>query len=77
VPSIHAFVPLIPFRQRYDSPPIFIAENGFCAANENKVPREEAVHDKDRVDYFKGYLGAVHDAVFKDGVNVFGYTAWS
>jgi beta-glucosidase len=45
--------------------------------NENNIPREEALHDKDRVDYFKGYLGAVHDAVFKDGVKVIGYTAWS
>ncbi len=45
--------------------------------NENKIPVEEAVHDKDRVDYFKGYTQALLEAVNLDGANVKGYFAWS
>lgn len=38
---------------------------------------EEAVHDKDRVEYFKGYTQALLEAINVDGVNVKGYFAWS
>ncbi|KAF9450197.1 glycoside hydrolase family 1 protein [Macrolepiota fuliginosa MF-IS2] len=54
-----------------------VTENGFAVRNENDIPVEEAVHDTDRVNYFKGYTQALLEAVNIDGVNVKGYFAWS
>jgi beta-glucosidase len=44
---------------------------------ENGLSIEEAVHDKDRVDYYRGYLNAMLAAVEEDGVDVRSYFAWS
>lgn len=54
-----------------------MTENGFAVRNENDIPVEQAVHDIDRVEYFKGYTQALLDAVNVDGVIVKGYFAWS
>ena len=59
--------------QRYDSPPIYITENG-CAypdTIENGV-----VNDQNRIDYYNGYLKACQEAI-QNGVNLKGYFAWS
>jgi hypothetical protein len=45
--------------------------------NENDLPISEAVHDKDRVEYYRGYLNAMLAAVHEDGVDVRSYFAWS
>jgi beta-glucosidase len=34
------------------------------------------VHDADRIDYLRGHIGAVHEAIAK-GVDVRGYYCWS
>ena len=41
------------------------------------MPLEEALRDKDRVEYFDGYANAMLEAVTKDGVPVKGYFGWS
>ncbi|KAF5351087.1 hypothetical protein D9756_008356 [Leucocoprinus leucothites] len=57
--------------------PIVVTENGFTVRNENDLPVEEAVHDSDRVEYFKGYTQALLEAINVDGVEIKGYFAWS
>ncbi|CCM00730.1 uncharacterized protein FIBRA_02770 [Fibroporia radiculosa] len=57
--------------------PIYITENGFAAKNENILPLEVVLHDKDRVEYFEGYANAMLEAVHEDGVSVKGYFGWS
>ena len=59
--------------ERYDHPPIYVTENG-CAYD---VPVVDGVcDDQQRLDFFKGYLTAMHGAI-SDGVDLRGYFAWS
>ena len=44
--------------------------------NENSKPLEDALHDTDRVDFFRGYIGYVEKAI-DAGCNVIGYFLWS
>ncbi|KXN91793.1 Beta-glucosidase 1A [Leucoagaricus sp. SymC.cos] len=57
--------------------PIIVTENGFSVRNENDTPVEEAIHDTDRVEYFKGYTQTLLEAINVDKVDVKGYFAWS
>jgi beta-glucosidase len=57
--------------------PIFCMENGFAVRNEDSLPLLEALDDKDRVDYFKGVLEAMMDAIHEDGVVLRAYFPWS
>ena len=41
------------------------------------MPLEELLNDEFRVEYFRGYVGALADAHAFDGVDVRGYSAWS
>lgn len=59
--------------KRYGHPPIVITENG-CAFDEKLVDGE--VNDYQRVDFFKGYLSEIHQAI-ENGVDLQGYFAWS
>jgi len=59
--------------ERYDSPPIYITENG-CAYLDEVVAGE--VDDKDRITFYKGYLEACKEAI-DNGVSLKGYFAWS
>ncbi|GAB2474102.1 glycoside hydrolase family 1 protein [Jatrophihabitans fulvus] len=54
--------------------PIVVTENG--AAFDDVVEADGSVHDADRVDYLRGHLGAVLDAL-DGGADVRGYFAWS
>uniref|UniRef100_J3L562 4-hydroxy-7-methoxy-3-oxo-3,4-dihydro-2H-1,4-benzoxazin-2-yl glucosidebeta-D-glucosidase n=1 Tax=Oryza brachyantha TaxID=4533 RepID=J3L562_ORYBR len=56
-------------RGSYGDYPIYIAENGKGSSN-------DSLDDTDRVDYMKGYIGAILDAI-RNGVDVRGYFAWS
>lgn len=55
--------------KEFDGIDIIITENGYCGGDE--------IQDYDRVNYYKGYLGEVYNAIYKDGVNLKGYCAWS
>lgn len=59
--------------KRYQMP-IYITENGYACKGEGDKTAEEAIKDVDRVNYYKGYLGAVQDAV-NDGVDIRSYFA--
>ena len=58
----------------YPGVPIVITENG--AAFGDELGPDGVVHDADRIDYLRGHIGAVHDAIER-GVDVRGYYAWS
>jgi beta-glucosidase len=58
----------------YNNPIIEVTENG-CSYGD--TPDEHGrVADQRRIDFFRGYLGAVAHAI-KDGANIRGYHAWS
>ena len=58
---------------RYGNPPLFITENG-CAFDDQLVDGQVA--DQERITFFEGYLGAIHEAI-QNGVNLQGYFIWS
>jgi beta-glucosidase len=53
--------------------PLRVTENGLGA---HEVVEGGAVHDQDRIDYLRGHLTAVHDAL-RQGADVRGYYVWS
>ncbi|KAK7027949.1 Beta-glucosidase 1B [Paramarasmius palmivorus] len=57
--------------------PIYVTENGFAVKDEDSLPREEALKDHDRVQYFRGTTAALLNAVVEDGVDVRAYFPWS
>ena len=62
--------------KRYDNPPMMITENGMDVVGESDKPLAEALHDTDRVDYFRGYISFVEQAI-DEGANMVGYFLWS
>jgi beta-glucosidase len=65
---------LLDLKARYDNPRIYITENG-CAVED--VPDDHGfVADWRRVDYLRGHIRAVHEAI-QAGVDVRGYYVWS
>lgn len=48
---------------------MIITENGFSDRGE--------LDDQGRINYYQLYLSALLEAIYEDGVNVTGYTAWS
>nr|AGP76178.1 beta-glucosidase [Anoplotermes schwarzi] len=53
----------------YGNPPIFVTENGYSDYG--------GLNDTSRVLYYSEYMKEMLKAIHIDGVNVFGYTAWS
>ncbi len=58
---------------RYDSPAIYVTENG-CALPE--VLENEKVEDHQRIAFFEGYLNAAYEAL-QHNVDLQGYFVWS
>ena len=56
---------------------ISVTENGFPAKDENILPVDVVVNDKDRIEYYETYANAMLQAVTEDGVPVKSYFAWS
>lgn len=61
-------------REELPGVPLVITENG--AAYADRVGRDGAVHDPERIAYLRGHLEAVHRAI-SDGADVRGYFVWS
>jgi beta-glucosidase len=80
-PWLQAYAPgfraLLNYLYKRYKMPIYCTENGFSIVNENDLPLEKALHDHDRVEYYKGNLNAMLAAVHEDGVDVRSYFAWS
>ena len=45
--------------------------------NEDNIPVDQAVHDTDRQEYYKGYVTALLQAATEDGTDIRGYFGWS
>jgi beta-glucosidase len=65
---------LLRVHRDYPGIPLMVTENG-CAFPDEPGP-DGVVHDRDRIDYLTGHIGAVHDAIGQ-GVDVRGYYCWS
>ncbi|VVC97394.1 unnamed protein product, partial [Leptidea sinapis] len=59
---------LTQIREDYDNPPVYITENGFATYG--------GLDDDHRVEYYRGYLSAMLDAM-DEGSDIRAYTAWS
>ncbi|KAJ6637735.1 Myrosinase 1 [Pseudolycoriella hygida] len=56
-------------RKQYNNPEVYITENGWSDEGE--------LHDVGRIEYLRGHLQAVLDAVLRDRCNVVAHTTWS
>ncbi|NLG83841.1 MAG: beta-glucosidase [Firmicutes bacterium] len=65
---------LIDVTARYGRRPIYITENG--AAFDDVIGPDGGVHDPERVEYLRGHINAVHEAI-EAGVDVRGYFVWT
>jgi beta-glucosidase len=65
---------LVDLRDHYGNPPVYIAENG--AAFDDRVGADGAVHDLERIDYFRVHFIAALLAL-RDGADLRGYFVWS
>jgi len=66
---------LLAVKERYGNPRVYVTENG-AAFFDPPVATRGRVADPLRVDYLRGHLLAVHEAIAA-GVDVQGYFAWS
>lgn len=62
------------FHERYPDLPLMVTENGAAVVDE--VSDDGQVHDPERTETIRGFLGAVKNAL-EDGVPVIGYQVWS
>ena len=60
---------LVWIKDNYQSPPIFITENGWSDDGEHE--------DNGRIDYITSHLAAVSKAINEHKCNIMGYTVWS
>lgn len=64
---------LLKLKAEYPLPPVYITENGM--AHPDRVV-DGQVHDRERIDFVRGHLGALQEAIAK-GVDVKAYFLWS
>ncbi|XP_031274806.1 beta-glucosidase 17-like isoform X1 [Pistacia vera] len=62
--------------KKYNSPPIYITENGMGYTNNRSLPVGEALKDSTRIKYHQLHLSYLLQAI-KKGVDVRGYLIWS
>eukprot|EP00268_Persea_americana_P061809 TRINITY_DN7860_c0_g1_i2.p1 TRINITY_DN7860_c0_g1~~TRINITY_DN7860_c0_g1_i2.p1 ORF type:complete len:525 (-),score=57.20 TRINITY_DN7860_c0_g1_i2:101-1675(-) len=67
---------LVYFKERYQSPIIYITENGVDEFNNKTSTLEEALRDDVRIDFYREHLAWLHKAI-REGVDVRGYFAWT
>ncbi|KAL6655346.1 hypothetical protein ACP70R_006172 [Stipagrostis hirtigluma subsp. patula] len=62
--------------RRYNSPVIYVTENGIAEGNNSSLPIGEALKDGHRIDFHSKHLQFVNRAI-KKGVKVKGYFTWT
>lgn len=63
-------------KERYNNIPMYITENGVSEPNDNSIPIQTRLCDRQRVKFHADYLFHLSRAI-KDGANVQQYYAWS
>ncbi|KAF8717949.1 hypothetical protein HU200_025409 [Digitaria exilis] len=64
-------------KERYNSPPIYITENGMDDGNGPFTSIKDALKDSKRIKYHNDYLTNLAASIKEDGCDVRGYFAWS
>ncbi|EMS66297.1 Beta-glucosidase 6 [Triticum urartu] len=64
-------------KNRYNSPPIYITENGMDDSNSPFIALKDALKDTKRIKYHNDYLTNLAASIKEDGCDVRGYFAWS
>ncbi|OVA15398.1 Glycoside hydrolase [Macleaya cordata] len=64
-------------KNHYKSPKIYITENGYPTARNDKNPTWKELEDDDRIEFIESHLRNVRDAQRIDGVDVNGYLVWA
>ncbi|KAL5760546.1 hypothetical protein ACOSQ2_019384 [Xanthoceras sorbifolium] len=67
---------LLYIKRKYNSPPIYITENGMGDVNTSSWPINKALNDSLRIKYHSLHLSYILEAI-REGVDVRGYYAWS
>ena len=62
--------------EKYNAPDIYILENGFAVKHEPSLPRQLALKDSTRINYYQGYITSMLEAM-QNGVNVKAYFSWT
>ena len=65
---------LLRLHRDYPGLPLVVTENG--AAYDDVVDDSGAIHDRDRIEYLRGHIAAVHSAI-SQGADVRGYFVWT
>ncbi|PIG82099.1 hypothetical protein AARAC_000012 [Aspergillus arachidicola] len=61
----------------YNSPDIYILENGTSLKGEDDLPVEQILQDNFRCDFYYDHINEVIKAREEDGISIKGYMAWS
>ncbi|XP_062210337.1 beta-glucosidase 6 isoform X2 [Phragmites australis] len=64
-------------KERYNSPPVYITENGMDDSNNAFISIKDALKDSKRIKYHNDYLTNLAASIKEDGCDVRGYFAWS
>uniref|UniRef100_A0ACD5TVZ8 Uncharacterized protein n=1 Tax=Avena sativa TaxID=4498 RepID=A0ACD5TVZ8_AVESA len=64
-------------KDRYNSPPVYITENGMDDGNSPFTSLKDALKDGKRIKYHNDYLTNLAASIKEDGCDVRGYFAWS
>ncbi|EEC74750.1 hypothetical protein OsI_10506 [Oryza sativa Indica Group] len=64
-------------KERYNSPPVYITENGMDDSNNPFISIKDALKDSKRIKYHNDYLTNLAASIKEDGCDVRGYFAWS
>ncbi|XP_062213807.1 beta-glucosidase 6-like [Phragmites australis] len=64
-------------KERYNSPPVYITENGMDDSNSPFTSIKDALKDSKRIKYHNDYLTNLAASIKEDGCDVHGYFAWS
>lgn len=67
---------LLYLKKKYNSPTIYITENGVAEANNASLTVKEALKDSTRIRYLDGHLKYLLKAI-QEGVNIKGYYMWA
>lgn len=70
------FGKLVTYLHKRYKVPIIITEFGFAVKGEANLPVEEAIHDTDRVNYYKGAIASTLEAAKTEGIKIRGIYPW-